>query len=82
MGLLENLNTILSQLQDHLTTIGFTVAGLMIAAYAIMIMLSSEPSIKGHTNRWQNLEKVLICAVVIAGIAPAIAFAKNIGGML
>lgn len=82
MGLLDNLNTIITQLQNHIVTIGFTVAGLMIAAYAIVIMLSPEPSIKGHTTRWQNLEKVLICAAVIAGIGPAILFAQNIGHML
>ncbi len=81
-GTLGRLNTLLSNLQKDAVTIGFTIAGLMIAAYAIMIMLDTTPGAKTHTERWEQLRKVFLCAIIIAGIGAIISFSRQIGGGL
>ena len=82
MGTLNNLNTILTQLQQHAATIGITLAGLMVGIYAMMIMLSHDNSAMANRNRWEHLQKVLICAGIIAGTGAFIQFAQGLGGML
>jgi hypothetical protein len=82
MGTLNNLNNIVVQLQTHAATIGITLGGLMIAIYAIMIMLSTDTSPMANRNKWDNLQKVLICAGIIAGTGAFMQFALDLGHML
>ncbi len=82
MGALDRLNQIVAQLQQHAATIGITIAGLMVAIYAIWIMLDNDTSPAARTERWAKLRKVFICAVIIAGTGAFVQFAQNIGGML
>ena len=82
MGTLDNLDTILAQLKTHAATIGITIGGLMIAIYAIMIMLSTDTSPMANRTKWDNLQKVLICAGIIAGAGALMQFAQNLGQML
>jgi cytochrome bd-type quinol oxidase subunit 2 len=82
MGALDKLNQVVSILQQHAATIGITVAGLMVAIYAIWIMLDNDTSPAARTERWAKLRKVFICAVIIAGTGAFVQFAQNIGGML
>jgi hypothetical protein len=82
MGTLDNLNTIVSQLQQHAATIGITLGGLMIAVYAMLIMLSHDNSAMANRNRWEHLQRVLICAGIIAGTGAFIQFAQSLGQML
>lgn len=81
-GTLQRLNAILSGLQQDAVTIGFTIAGLMIAIYCIMIMFDHDTSPTAHTKRWENLRKVLICAAIIAGAGALISFSRQLGGGL
>jgi hypothetical protein len=82
MGTLDNLNTIVSQLQTHAATIGITLGGLMIAVYAMMIMLTPDTSPMANRTKWDNLQKVLICAGIIAGTGAFMQFAQDLGHML
>jgi hypothetical protein len=82
MGTLNNLNNIISQLQTHAATIGITLGGLMVGIYAMLIMLSHDNSAMANRNRWEHLQKVLICAGIIAGTGAFIQFAQGLGGML
>ncbi len=82
MGTLNNLNDILAQLKTHAVTIGITVGGLMIAIYAIMIMFSTDTSPMANRTKWDNLQKVLICAGIIAGTGALMQFAQDLGHML
>lgn len=82
MGLLDRLNAILQIFQAHAVTIGFTVAGLMIGVYCIGIMFSHDNSAMANRNRWEGLQRVIICAIIIAGITALIGFARSIGGQL
>ena len=82
MDTLNNLDAIVAQLQSHAATIGITLGGLMIAIYAIMIMLSSDNSPMANRTKWDNLQKVLICAGIIAGTGAFMQFAQNLGHML
>lgn len=82
MGTLDNLNTILSQLQQYAATIGLTLAGLMVGIYCMIIMLSHDTSVMANRNRWEHLQKVLICAGIIAGTGAFIQFASGLGHML
>jgi hypothetical protein len=82
MGALDRLNTIAMQFQTHAATIGITIAGLMVAIYAIWIMLDNDTSPAARTERWAKLKKVFICAVIIAGTGAFVQFAQSIGAML
>lgn len=82
MGTLDNLNNLVTQLQTHAATIGITLAGLMVGFYAMMIMLSHDSSAMANRNRWEHLQKVLICAGIIAGTGAFIQFAQGLGHML
>jgi predicted MFS family arabinose efflux permease len=82
METLDNLNSILVILQAHAFTIGLTVAGLMMTIYAILIMLSTDTSPVANRNKWDGLQKVMICACVIAGGGALIQLAKDFGSLL
>ncbi len=82
MGALDRLNQIVVQLQQRAATIGITIAGLMVAVYAIWIMLDNDDSPIHRTERWSRLRKVFICAVIIAATGAFVQFAQSIGGML
>ncbi len=82
METLDNLNSILGQLQTYGFTIGITLAGLMIGIYAIMIMVTTDNSPMANRNKWDNLQKVLICAGIIAGSGALMQFAQSLGSML
>jgi len=82
MGTLDNLNGIVTQLQSHAATIGITLGGLMIGIYAMLIMLSHDTSAMANRNRWEHLQKVLICAGIIAGTGAFMQFAQGLGHML
>lgn len=82
IGILNNLNMVLAVLQQNAITIGFTVAGLLVAFYAIKIMLDNDNSPQARTARWESLTRVIICAVIIAAVGAFITFARQIGGAL
>ena len=82
MGALDRLNQVVVQLQQHAATIGITTAGLMVAVYAIWIMLDNDQSPIHRTERWSKLRKVFICAVIIAATGVFVQFAQSIGSML
>lgn len=82
MNALNNLNTIITLLQQNAAKIGITLAGLMIAVYAIAIMLTHTDSPTADRKKWDKLTMVLICAGIIAGTFTFIQFATNLGKML
>jgi hypothetical protein len=82
MGTLDNLNALLTQLQTHAATIGITLGGLMVGIYAMMIMLSTDTSPMANRNKWDNLQKVLLCSGIIAGTGALMQFAQSLGHML
>jgi len=82
MGTLDHLNTIVMQLQGHAATIGITLAGLMIGIYAMTIMLSNDTSAMANRTKWDSLQRVLICAGIIAGTGAFLQFAQSLGKML
>ncbi len=82
MGTLNNLNTIIGILQQNAAKIGITVAGLLIAVYAVAIMLDNDTSPMARTERWAKLKKVFVCAAIIAGTGAFITLATSLGKML
>ncbi|GHP00760.1 hypothetical protein KSF_108070 [Reticulibacter mediterranei] len=82
MQTLNNLDNIIRQLQTHAAAIGITLGGLMIGIYAMLIMLSHDSSAMANRNRWEHLQKVLICAGIIAGTGAFMQFAQGLGKML
>jgi cytochrome bd-type quinol oxidase subunit 2 len=82
MGALDRLNQVVAVLQQHAATIGITTAGLMVAIYAIWIMMDNDQSPMHRTERWAQLRKVFICAVIIAATGTFVQFAQSIGGLL
>jgi hypothetical protein len=82
MGTLDNLNSILQQLKAYGFTIGITLGGLMISIYVMMIMLTTDNSPMANRNKWDNLQKVLICAGILAGTGALMQFAQSLGSML
>jgi hypothetical protein len=82
MGTLNNLNAILKLLQQNAATVGITIAGLMVAVYTIAIMFDNDTSPTARTQRWDKLQRVLICAGIIAGTGALITFATALGKML
>ena len=58
MGALDKLNQVVAALQQHAATIGITTAGLMVAVYAIWIMLDNDQSPMHRTERWAKLRKL------------------------
>ncbi|GCE50593.1 hypothetical protein EI42_04413 [Thermosporothrix hazakensis] len=82
MDTLNNLNTLIEQLQVHAATIGITLAGLMVGIYAMMIMFTNDNSPTTRSQRWEQLQKVLICAGIIAATGTLIQFAQSLAHML
>ena len=82
MGALDRLNQVVAVLQQHAATIGITTAGLMVAVYAIWIMMDNDQSPIHRTERWSRLRKIFICAVIIAATGAFVQFAQSLGGML
>ncbi len=81
MTTLTNLNHIVTILQQNAAKIGVTLAGLMIAIYAIKIMLTPSNPVT-HRSRWEGLTTVLICAGIIACTFALVQFVTGLGGML
>ena len=82
MDVLNKLDTVISQLQQHAAAIGITVAGLMVAINAIVIMFNADKSPMAISQRWKDLERVLVCAGIIAATFTFVQFAQSIAGML
>ena len=82
MGTLTNLNTLIGLLQANAAKIGLTIAGLLVAIYAVMIMLNNDQSPAARTERWEQLKRVFLCAAIIAGMGAFVQFATSLGGML
>ena len=82
MGTLNSINTILTQIQTNAAKIGITLAGVMVAVYCIIILVSTDNSPAARAERWGSLKKVFVVAVIIAGTGAFITFAQNIGGMV
>jgi hypothetical protein len=82
MQTLTNLNNLLSLLQQNAAKIGITVAGLLIAVYTMVIMMSNDNSPAGRVERWAQLKKVFVGAAIIAATGALIQFATGLGGML
>ncbi|MBE3567866.1 MULTISPECIES: hypothetical protein [Thermogemmatispora] len=82
MEALNALNGIVSLLQQNAARVGITVAGLMVAVYAIAIMLDNDQSPAARTERWAKLKRVFICAGIIAGTGAFVTAATSLGKML
>jgi hypothetical protein len=82
MGTLNNLNAVLTLLQQNAAKIGITVAGLLVAIYAVMIMLNNDQSPAARTERWEQLKRVFICAAIIAATGAFVQFATGLGSMV
>jgi len=82
MNALNNLNNAVAQLQTHAAALGITLAGLMIGIYTMIIMLKNDSSPTARSTRWENLQKVLICAGILAATGAFVQFATGIGKML
>jgi cytochrome bd-type quinol oxidase subunit 1 len=82
MNTLNNLNNAILQFQQNALAIGVTLAGLMIAVYAMIIMFKNDNSPQARTQRWDDLHRVLICAGVITGAGALVQFAVGFGKML
>ena len=82
MQTLTNLNNLLKLIQNNAVQIGVTIAGLLVAVYAIMIMLNNDQSPAARSERWEQLKRVFLCAVIIVGIGAFIRLAQGFGGML
>jgi len=82
LNALKNLNTVVGLLQTNAAKIGLTVAALLVAIYAISIMLNNDNSPAARTERWEKLKRVFVCAVIIAATGAFIQFATGLGGMI
>ena len=82
MQTLTQLNTLLTQFQEHAAELGFSLAGLMIAVYAMGVMLSPDKSATALRNKWDSLTTVLICAGIIAGSLTAVHVVHTMFGSL
>jgi len=82
MNTLTNLNTVISTLQQNAAKIGITAAGLLVTIYCVGIMLNNDTSPAARAERWAQLKKVFVCAVIIAGTGAFVQLATSLGGML
>jgi hypothetical protein len=82
MQALTNLNNVLTLLQQNAAKLGITGAGLLVAIYAVGIMLNNDQSPAARTERWAQLQRVFICAVIIAATGTFVQFATSLGSML
>ncbi|GCE09192.1 hypothetical protein [Dictyobacter aurantiacus] len=78
-GTLNTLNNILKNLQSDAATLGLTIAGLMIIVYVIMVMFTDDTNVTAHNKRWQNLQKVFLCAALIAAAGAIVTFGQQLG---
>jgi uncharacterized protein HemY len=81
-GTLNTLNSILQNLKSDVATIAFTIAGLMIIIYTILIMVTDDTNVGAHHKRWENLRKVFLCAAIIAAAGAIIGFGQQLGDLL
>lgn len=81
-GTLNRLNDVLANLQKDIMTVGFTIAGLMVVIYAILIMFDHNSGGKALSDRWGELRKVLLCAAIIAAASALIGLSHLLGGSL
>jgi hypothetical protein len=82
MNTLNNLNTLILQLQQHAVQIGITIAGLLVAIYAVKIMLEYDTSPAARSERWSHLKRVFLCAAIIAAAGAFVQLATGLGHML
>ena len=82
MNALDHLTNVIAQLQTHAAAAGITLAGLMIGIYTMSIMIKNDSSPTARSTRWENLQKVLICAGILAATGAFVQFATGIGSML
>lgn len=82
MTALNNLNNVITLLQQNAAKIGITAAGLLVAIYCVGIMLNNDNSPAGRTERWAQLKKVFLCAAIIAATGAFVQLATGLGGML
>jgi len=82
MDALTNLNTVVTLLQQNAAKIGITAAGLLVAIYCVGIMLNNDTSPAARTERWAQLKKVFLCAIIIAATGAFVQLATSLGGML
>ncbi len=82
MQTLTNLNNLLNLLQGNAAKIGITIAGLLVAIYAVSIMLNNDQSPAARTERWAQLKQVFICAAIIAATGAFVTFATGLGAMV
>lgn len=81
-GTLNTLNIVLKNLQSDAATVGYTVAGLMIVVYVIMIIFDSDTTVGAHQKRWDKLRMVFLCAALIAAAGTLATFGQQLGGAL
>jgi hypothetical protein len=82
MNTLNNLNTVIAQLQQNAARIGITIAGLLVAIYAVKIMLDQDTSPAARAERWSHLKRVFLCAAIIAAAGAFVQLATSLGQML
>ena len=82
MNTFDHINQIITLLQQNAAKIGITVAGLMVAIYAIWIMVDNDHSPQARTERWAKLRRVFYCAVIIAATGAFVQFALFVGGKI
>lgn len=82
MAQLDALKSLLDTLRQYAIDIGFLVAGLMVAIYCIVIMLTTSRRVGATQNRWEHLETVLICAALIAGVFPLLSLVEGLGKLI
>lgn len=79
-GALDQLNTVLKNLTSDLTTIAFSVGGLMLVIGAIMIMIDIRNNVAAHTSRMEGIHRVFLGVAVAAAGGGLIIFGKALGG--
>jgi len=82
MTALNNLNNVVSLLQQNAAKIGITAAGLLVAIYCVGIMLNNDTSPAARSERWEKLKRVFICALIIAATGAFVQLATGLGNML
>ena len=82
MDVLTRLNVMVTLIQQNVTKIGLTAAGLFVVICCIRIMLENDTSPAARAERWAQLKKVFVCALIIAGALALIQLATNLGNML
>jgi hypothetical protein len=79
---LNKLNNAITLIQQTAVIDGITIAGLMIVVYAILTMFNHDNSPAARAQRWENLQRVMICSAIIAGAGALVQFSTGFGRML